>query len=248
MALLTAYTEYTVAGMRNWVQRQGFIYKQPKKVPGKLDPQKQEAFIEKYNELKSSLKEGEKVFFVDAVHPEYQSQAVSGWILKGETKTLGTTSRQDRLHFIGAIELTEMQVITKEYDTVNAVNMIDFLKTLANSSNATKIHLISDNGRANKNKEVQKYLDELNSLDGATKIEMHYLPPYSPNLNAIERLWKIMREQTTYNKIYSKFSDFADNIRKFFRIGVVNLKAVLEKRINDKFEKIKLNPVQTSTC
>jgi transposase len=234
--------EYTIAGMRNWLQRQGFVYKTPVHVPGKLDPVKQELFIEKYNELKSSLKENEVIYFCDAVHPEYQSHATAGWILEGEVKTLGTTAKQERLHFIGAVELTEMHIVTKEYSTVNAESMIDFLKVLESSSEASKIHLILDNGRANKNKEVQKYLAE------QTRIEVHYLPPYSPNLNSIERLWKVMREQVTYNRLYPKFKDFTEKIRDFFATGVVRLKEQLKKRINDKFQIITLNPLQTSSC
>lgn len=234
--------QYTVAGMRNWLRRNGFVYKHPIKVPGKLDPVKQAAFLNKYDELKANLKEGEKIFFGDAVHPEYQSQSVAGWILKNEVKTLGTTARQERLHFIGAIELTEMQILTKEYNTVNAANMIDFLNMLADSTDAKRIHLILDNGSSNKNKEVQKY------LESQTKIQIHYLPPYSPNLNAIERLWKVMREYTTYNKIYSQFKDFTEKIRDFFTTSVVNLKEMLKKRINDNFQKIEINPLQTSTC
>lgn len=234
--------QYTVAGMRNWLRRNGFVYKHPIKVPGKLDPIKQAAFVVKYNELKANLKEGEKIFFGDAVHPEYQSQSVAGWILKNEVKTLGTTARQERLHFIGAIELNEMQVLTKEYSTVNAANMTDFLHMLADSTDAKKIHLILDNGSSNKNKEVQKY------LESQTKIQIHYLPPYSPNLNAIERLWRVMRECTTYNKVYPRFYDFTEKIRDFFATGVVNLKDMLKKRINDKFQKIELNPLQTSIC
>jgi hypothetical protein len=41
------------------------------KVPGKLDPKKQEAFIQAYKALKGSLKEDEELFFMDAVHPEF---------------------------------------------------------------------------------------------------------------------------------------------------------------------------------
>jgi transposase len=234
--------KYTVAGMTNWLKRNGFVYKHPIKVPGKLDPIKQAAFLEKYDKLKADLKEGEKIFFGDAVHPEYQSQCVAGWILKNEVKTLGTTARQERLHFIGAIELTEMQIIAKEYNTVNAVNMLDFLNTLATNTEAKKIHLILDNGSSNKNKEVEKY------LKNQSKIQIHYIPPYSPNLNAIERLWRVMREHTTYNKIYPRFCDFTEKIRDFFVTGVVHLKDILKKRINDNFQIIELNPVQTSIC
>lgn len=236
----TYQISYTIAGMTHWLKRNGFVYKHPIKVPGKLDPMKQAAFLEKYEELKAGLQESEEIFFGDAVHPEYQSQSVAGWILKNEIKTLGTTARQERLHFVGAVELNKMQILTKEYNTVDAANMVDFLKMLAANTDAKKIHLILDNGRSNKNKDVQIY------LDSQTKIQIHYLPPYSPNLNAIERLWKVMRERVTYNKLYSKFSEFTEKIREFFNTGVVNLKDMLKTRINDNFQKIELNPLQTS--
>ncbi|WP_408633529.1 transposase [Parachlamydia acanthamoebae] len=45
-----------------------------------------------------------------------------------------------------------------------------------------------DNGRSNKNKKVEEYLK-------TSKIKIHYLPPYSPNLNPIERLWKVLRQK-----------------------------------------------------
>ncbi|CCB85135.1 putative uncharacterized protein [Parachlamydia acanthamoebae UV-7] len=78
--------DYTVSGMTFWLKAQGFIYKEPIKVPGKLDPGKQENFIQAYECLKASLKEDEEIFFMDAVHSEFQSKAVCGWIKKGRSK------------------------------------------------------------------------------------------------------------------------------------------------------------------
>src|SRR4029077_11447628 len=71
---------YTISGMTFWLKTQGFVYKEPIKVPGKLDPEKQESFIQDYESLKNSLEENEELFFMDAVHPEFQSKAVCGWI------------------------------------------------------------------------------------------------------------------------------------------------------------------------
>jgi transposase len=233
--------KYSTPGMIAWLKEHDFVYKQPIKVPGKLDPAKQEAFIEYYEKLKESLPEDHEIYFLDAVHPEFQSQSVYGWIKKGEVKTLPTTSKQYRLHFIGAVSLKNMQLIAQEYKSVNAESMIEFLKHLEASSSASKIHIISDNGRANKNKAIQAYLP-------TSKVEMHYLPPYSPNLNPIERLWKIMREKNTYNKCYDKFENFGKEIRKFFFEDIPKMKDILEKRINDKFQRITLNPVIIATA
>lgn len=227
---------YSKSGITNWLKEHGFEYKEPVKVPGKLNPEKQKAFVEYYEKLKTNLTKEEEIYFMDAVHPEFQSQAVCGWIKKGEIKTLPTTNKQFRLHFIGAVALSDMKIVAREYDTVDAENMVKFFRDLESVSEATKIHIVCDNGRANKNKLVEEYLK-------TSKIEIHYLPAYSPNLNAIERLWKVMREKTTYNKCYENFADFGKAIRKFFFEDIPKMKEKLSKRINDNFQKIELNPI-----
>lgn len=233
--------KYSRSGMNAWLKENDFVYKEPLKVPGKLDPDKQMEFIEKYEELKANLGKNEEIYFLDAVHPEFQSQAMCGWIKKGEIKTIPTTNKQFRLHFVGAIDLKNMEVISREYETVNAENMIEFLKNLEEQSNALKIYVICDNGRANKNKALQEYLK-------TSKIEIHYLPPYSPNLNPIERLWKIMREKKTYNKCYENFAEFGAAIRQFFFEDIPRIGEVLKKRINDNFQLIELNPIRLAAA
>ena len=228
--------EYTESGMTFWLKAQGFVYKEPIKVPGKLDPKKQEAFIKAYEQLKTALPENEEICFMDAVHPEFQSKAVCGWIKAGEIKTLPTTSAQYRMHFIGALSLKEMNLFAQEYETVDADSMIAFFTSLEASSKATKIHIICDNGRSNKNKKIEEYLK-------TSRIEIHYLPPYSPNLNPIERLWKVLREKKTYNKCYEKFTDFKAEIRKFFLEDIPKIKNMLITRITDNFQRIQLNTI-----
>ena len=44
---------------------------------------------------------------------------------------------------------------------------------------------------------------------------MKFLPPYSPNLNSIERLWKILKKKVVYNKFYLKFDDFRKKVIDF---------------------------------
>jgi transposase len=231
---------FSRSGMTLWLQTHDFVFKRPKKVPGKLDPQRQEAFIKEYEKLKSSLRLEEEIYFVDAVHPEHQSQAVCGWIKKGVQKTLQTTGKQLRLHFAGALCLQGMKAFICEYKTVDADAMVDFLKRLELSSRAPKIHVILDNARSNKNKKLDEF------LAAASKIELHYLPPYSPNLNPIERLWKIMRETKIYNRYYESVVTFFHEIRSFFKEDIPRMTDVLTSRITDKFQVIPLDPVRFS--
>ena len=239
---IVAYTQiqfskkYSRSGMTAWLIEHGFSYKKPQKVPGKVNPEAQQKFIEEYQKLKASIQPGEELYFVDAVHPEHQSQAVCGWIKKGERKTLQTSGKQLRLHFAGALAIEGMKIVVNEYETVDADAMLDFFKKLEKQSIASTIHVILDNARANKNKKLWEFLKD-------SRIKIHYLPPYSPNLNPIERLWKIMRESTLYNRYYeSCISCFAE-IRGFFTEKLLKMGDILKSRINDNFQIIKLNPV-----
>jgi hypothetical protein len=101
-----------------------------------------------YENLKENIAVDETIVFMDAMHPEYQSQAVCGWIPKGVTKTLPATSKQFRLHINGVIDIFSKQVFIQEYDTINALNVIDFFKQLEKSSPFKTIYIICDNGRA----------------------------------------------------------------------------------------------------
>jgi transposase len=229
---------YSIPGIIHLLHSHGFVYKKPLKVPTRMSPEKQQEFIDAYKKLKEGLKEEEEIYFVDAVHPEYQSQSAFGWIKKGVRKTLQTTAKQERLHFIGALKLDGMKLISDECDTVGSAEMVNFFRKLEARSKSSKIYVILDNAKSNRNKDLEAYLK-------TSKIQLKYLPPYSPNLNPIERLWKIMRENTTYNKYYEKFEFFAQGVRKFFE-NFSLFQEILINRITDNFQKITLNPVRNS--
>lgn len=225
------------SGMTAWLHENRFVFKCPKKIPGKLNPERQKEFVEEYKALKNRLHPCEEIYFVDAVHPEHQSQASRGWIQKGEQKTLQSTGKQLRLHLAGALCLDGIKIVTREYDTVDADAMIEFFKALEGSTEASKIYVILDNARSNKNKKLDEYLK-------ASRIKPLYLPPYSPNLNPIERLWKIMRETKLYNRYYESSIEFFREIRSFFSDDVPKKAQSWTSRLNDNFQTIELNPIR----
>jgi transposase len=223
--------------MTYWLKEHGFTFKKPEKVPGKLCPEKQAQFIKSYKELKAVLGPKEDIFFVDAMHPEYQTQAVSGWIKKGVCKTLQTTGKQLRLHFTGALSLKNMHVVIREYQTIGADEMVNFFKELECESEAEVIYVILDNAQAHKSHKVKEFLK-------TSRIKLFFLPPYSPNLNPIERLWKVFREKTLYNRYFPTCAEFFEATRTFFSEKVHRMKKALACRINDNFQIIQLNPIK----
>ncbi len=129
-----------------------------------------------------------------------------------------------------------MSVMVREYETIDGEAMIRFFKDLESEVHEGRIHIILDNAAAHKNRKLIDYLK-------TSRITLHYLPPYSPNLNPIERLWKIFRETTLYNHYFDKCSDFFAAVRNFFADTIHKVRPVLMQRINDNFQTIKLNPI-----
>ena len=225
----TYQVNYTISGITKWLQTQSFRYKKPEGVPAKLDPKKQADFIEAYKVLKAKLPDNEVMCFADSVHPEHQTRPSHGWIYKGETKTVAMTGRQKRMNIIGAIELSELTVTYRYTHKVNTDSIKAFLKQLAQRyADQQVIHLIWDNAGYHCSRAVQDFAEQ-------HRIQLHYLPPYSPNFNPIERLWKIMHQYTTRNRYHEKFADFTEAIKHFFR-HISKKKRILKKRINDNFQ------------
>jgi transposase len=70
-------------------------------------------------------------------------------------------------------------------------------------------------------------------------IKRHFLPPYSPNLNPIERLWKVMNEQVRNNRFFKSSKHFKKAINLFFDDILPDIGHELDARINDNFEILK---------
>ncbi|MCG8340717.1 MAG: transposase, partial [Cytophagales bacterium] len=67
-------------------------------------------------------------------------------------------------------------------------------------------------------------------------IKLPYLPPYSPDLNPIERLWKVMSEHARKNRYFSSAQEFGEQLAEFFQLTLPELIPKLKTQINDNFQ------------
>ena len=222
---------YTVSGLHKWLHRNGFSYKKPKGLPHKADAQLQEEFIQKYTELKQLVGEKEPILFMDSVHPTQATKLSYGWIKTGKTKHVGTTASRTRLNIVGAVQLGHIaEAISAQYETVNSISIVDFMgKIRAQYHTKETIHLILDKAGYHVSHTVAEQASKLN-------IKLHFLPPYSPNLNPIERLWKVMNEEVRNNRFFKGAKDFKDAINRFFNTILPSIGNNLNGRINDNFQ------------
>jgi transposase len=199
---------YTAQGLVPLLHSIGFSYKKTKAIPGKLDASKQEAFIREYEEAR---KAGKKVYFGDSVHPTHNMLPDYAWLPTGEEKHIKSNPGRERINIVGVYSPNDQSIITSSYSTVNADAISNMLKKIRKANPVEEqVVLILDNARYNYNKQVKALAEEL-------KIELKYLPPYSPNLNLIERLWKYMKKEVLANKYYETFDTFKDKCLRFLK-------------------------------
>ena len=223
---------YTPSGITALLNRMGFVYKKPVLVPCKADVEKQEEFVTQYKEFKQNLLPEDQIYFVDGVHPQHNTIATFGWIKKGQTKHLKTNNGRQRTNINGAINLQTKEVLYVEDERINAQTMIMLLSLMVEKQKKGKIHIILDNAKYYHAQLVKNFLKD------HPRIILHFMPPYSPNLNIIERLWKILKKKVVYNKFYLKFDDFRDAIINFFE-NKVWMDNEFDKILTDNFQIIK---------
>ena len=201
--------KYTASGINSLLKRLGFVYKKPVLTPCKANIEKQEEFVKQYKELKENLEPQDQIYFMDGVHPQHNTLACYGWIKKGQTKHLKTNNGRKRTNINGALNLATKELFYVEDKRINSQTMIALLEQILSKQEQGKIHVILDNARYYHSIIVKEFLKK------HPRIVLKFLPPYSPNLNIIERLWKILKKKVVYNKFYLKFDDFRKQVIKF---------------------------------
>jgi transposase len=225
---------YSQSGAVILIQRMGYVYKRPKLMPGKTDVEAQQKFVEQYHKLVESLSGKDQIYFMDGVHPSHNSIATHGWLKKGKPVHMPTNTGRKRVNLNGAINLATKEVSIVEVDCINAQAVVAHLKEMQKQQTQGNIYIILDNARYYRSKVVKAFLDE------NPRIILKFLPPYSPNLNIIERLWLIMKKEVIFNKYYKKFDSFKKSIFQFFKQENWN-KECYDKILNDKFNIIQPN-------
>ena len=222
------------SGLIALLHRLGLAYHKPNVIARKLDVAKQKAFIESYEKLLNSLGDNEAVLFADAVHPTHAARPVGCWAPKQDKLAIEQTSGRQRINIHGAVDLETGQTRMIEVETVDAASTITLLEAIeAFYPILALIHVFLDNARYHHAKLVQEWL----SRPGC-RIKLHFIPPYCPHLNPIERLWGVMHRNVTHNKTYATCAQFADATLGFLREKVPRNWANFCDSVTDNFRVI----------
>jgi transposase len=150
--------------------------------------------------LDAAVAENGHVFFVDAAHFVFGTFLCCLWSIA--RIFVRAASGRQRFNVLGAWNAVTRQLLAVTNTTVvNTDTMCELLRKIAAQKLTGPITVVLDNARYQRNQVVQ-------SLAADLGIRLLFLPPYSPNLNLIERLWGFAKRQSVYGKYHANFASF----------------------------------------
>lgn len=193
--------------VRAWMKRHGLSYRKTGQIPAKADKSEQELFVQQeLNPLIEMAKEQEiHLLFLDAAHFVMGVYLCYLWAVK--RIFVKSSAGRKRYNVLGAVNAITKQIHTFTNNSyINANCICDFFEQLRSVyTDAKPIYIILDNARYQKCQLVRYVAWQFH-------IQLVYLPPYSPNLNIIERLWKWTKKKALYAKFHNDFELFKNAI------------------------------------
>ena len=165
-------------------------------------------------------------FYVDEVDIHLNPKIGCDWMNRRTQKPVMTPGRNVKRYVAGAMDSRTGQTTWVAADRKSSLLFIALVQRLAAQNPlATKIHLVLDNFKIHDSKATQSAIAAL-----AGRVILHFLPPYSPEGNKIERLWLDLHANVTRNHRCKCMPELMKNVYNYLRnrnarIDRANLKA-----------------------
>ena len=172
--------------------------------------------IREIQRLIASLPKGHVAVYADEVDIHLNPKIGPEWTLPGsKQETVLTPGKNEKRYLAGALNAKTGKLTWVEGDHKTSDLFIDQLWTLVleDYPDAKCIHIILDNYRIHKSKRTEI---ALRALDG--KVKLHFLPPYCPDYNKIERVWKDLHDNVTRNHRCRTMKQLIYEVREYLTI------------------------------
>lgn len=201
-----------------------------KQLPAKANLAGQEQF--KTETLEPLVEQAQRghlhLFFVDAAH--FVFLPFLGYLYSLVVRYIKSASGRKRYNVLGALNAVTKELVTVTNHTyINAEAVCALLEALRLEFPYGRLVLVMDNARYQR---CRKVFDKAAEL----QIELLFLPPYSPNLNLIERLWRFVKKEVLYNQTYQDYDAFCQAILDCLAQTNTTHKAALDTLLVPKFQ------------
>ncbi|WP_156890004.1 IS630 family transposase [Planococcus lenghuensis] len=205
---------YSPKGLSQLFDSLGLSFTRPTYTLKKADPEKQAEFRDKtFPDLKK-LMDGkiDRLLFEDeSMIRDYQAIG-STWFLRGQQRMIPTFGQHKGVKLIGTLDYETGEIICTEEERYGAGTFLRFLEKLLTAYPTGKLVMILDNARIHHAKLIQPFLEE-----NRDRLELVFLPPYSPQLNLMEGVWKWLKEAVIHNVFFGTVQKITLAVRAFLK-------------------------------
>ncbi|AQQ55519.1 IS630 family transposase (plasmid) [Planococcus lenghuensis] len=136
----------------------------------------------------------------------------STWFLRGQQRMIPTFGQHKGVKLIGTLDYETGEIICTEEERYDAGTFLRFLEKLLTAYPTGKLVMILDNARIHHAKLIQPFLEE-----NRDRLELVFLPPYSPQLNLMEGVWKWLKEAVIHNVFFGTVQKITLAVRAFLK-------------------------------
>ena len=137
---------------------------------------------------------------------DYQA-IMKTWFLKGKQRIIPTFGKHKGVKLVGYLDYETGHVYVEEHKKYDAEIFLHFLENVLKQYPNGKTVMILDNARIHHAKLLQGFLEE-----NRERLELVFLPPYSPNLNKIEELWGWMKDSVINNVFFHSCQEIREAV------------------------------------
>ena len=154
-----------------------------------------------------------EILFYDEAFFRRESTITRGWYLKGSKQKVSCPLSKEKVGVLGAVSPREERIYSLIFDGCDSKTFIFYIKNLLEEYKGNrKIVLILDNASSHKSKIVKEFVETIKD-----QLVLMYLPPYSPDLNPVERVWKDLRYRTTHNVFFDSYKALENKVIEYLK-------------------------------
>lgn len=177
------------------------------------DRSRRERKLASLRRLAANATADEPVFYCDEMDVHLNPKIGRDWMLPGHRRVVVTPGRNKKHYVAGALNAATRKMTWVEAGTKASALFCKLVWRVAAEYRAAKrIHLIVDNYVIHTSKKTQRFLAELGG-----KVVLHFLPPYCPDDNRIERVWLDLHANVTRNHRCKTMADLMEHVAAFLR-------------------------------
>jgi len=204
----------SVSAMSRLLSRLGIGLKRPKpivKCPWKEGHRTRRLRV--IQRLVANLPADEVVVYLDEVDIHLNPKIGPDWTKRGRQKEVLTPGCNEKRYLAGAWNPKTRRLIYVEGERKNSLLFLELLHKLVTKtySKAKQIHIILDNYGIHDSLQVRLALKS----EEAQKLKLHFLPPYCPDHNRIERIWKDLHDNVTRNHRCPTMKELMAEVRSY---------------------------------